>query len=257
MAKHGEHQSTTKGTPLADTYLIADDDEFFRTALKTILMRLGAREVIETGSLEDALMELSRVGSVRLALFDLDMPGMDGAASLRRVRERFPDAGVAVVSASAKKSHVLRALEAGACGYIPKGLGVTEVTRALELIMGGLIYVPSLITTLTQPQDQPVPRQAESTSSEAQAEAEAPGPQLTPRQWDVLTLLVQGLSNKEIARALELGEGTVKVHVAAMFRTLGVTSRSAAAAVGARLLDQRQHNPSAAIATRLSASRHA
>ncbi len=255
MANYGEHQSTTKGTPLADTYLIADDDEFFRTALKTILMRLGAREVIETGSLEDALMELSRVGSVRLALFDLDMPGMDGAASLRRVRERFPDADVAVVSASAKKSHVLRALEAGACGYIPKGLGVTEVTRALELIMGGLIYVPSLITTLTQPQEQPVPRQAESTTSEA--EAGAPGPHLTPRQWEVLTLLVQGLSNKEIARALELGEGTVKVHVAAMFRTLGVTSRSAAAAVGARLLDQRQHNPSAAIATRPSASRHA
>src|SRR3990170_665746 len=152
MARDTAPSLATTDLSWSNTYLIADDDEFFRTALKTILMRLGAREVIETGSFEDALMELSRVGPMRLALFDLDMPGMDGAASIRKVRESSPDTRVAVVSASTKRSHILRALEAGACGYIPKNLGIAGVSRALELIMGGLIYVPSLITTLTHPQ---------------------------------------------------------------------------------------------------------
>jgi DNA-binding NarL/FixJ family response regulator len=221
---------------LGGVYLIADDDEFFRVALSNILrQKLGGAEIIETGSLDEAIEQLSETQNVALALFDLAMPGMESAASLRAVRQCFPNTQVAVVSASTRRSDVLLALEAGAHGYIPKGLGIAELSRALESIRAGAIYVPTLLADLTETENEP---SFAIKKPEASASASPTG--LTRRQRDVLRLVVQGLSNKEIARELKLGEGTVKVHVAALFRVLGVSSRSAAAAVGVRLLQSLQ-----------------
>jgi DNA-binding NarL/FixJ family response regulator len=125
----------------------------------------------------------------------------------------------------------LLALEAGAHGYVPKGLGVAELSRALQTIADGTIFVPPLLAELGAFEDEPSMPLTSSYSSQPRSDKS-----LTTRQRQVLDLLVEGKSNKEIARSLKLGEGTVKVHVAALFRTLGVTSRAAAAAAGLRLI---------------------
>lgn len=213
------------------TSLVADDDEFFRIALRTILNKLGFSEVIETASLDEAVERLSETSDVSLAIFDLAMPGMESAASLRAVRECFPGTQVAVVSASRRRADILLALEAGAHGYVPKGLGVAELSRALQAITEGVIFVPPSLAELGAFEEEPNLPLASAYSSQPRSDKS-----LTTRQRQVLDLLVEGKSNKEIARALKLGEGTVKVHVAALFRTLGVTSRAAAAAAGLRLL---------------------
>jgi DNA-binding NarL/FixJ family response regulator len=216
------------------TALVADDDEFFRMALRSILTtQLGFSTVIETASYDEAVERLSEAEDVGLALFDLAMPGMESAASLRAVRECFPGIQAAVVSASTRRADVLLALEAGAHGYVPKSLGVAELARALRAITEGTIFVPAFIAELAA-----LGGEGGSPLTAGPARSEHPDPTLTTRQRQVLNHLVAGRSNKEIARALNLGEGTVKVHVAALFRVLGVTSRAAAAAAGARLVQQ-------------------
>src|SRR3984893_11598431 len=125
-----------------------------------------------------------------------------------------------------------RLLEAGVHGYVPKSLGIAEVTAALKAVFEGAVYVPSFLSEIP-----PNTEEANLTSTETSAATpEAVLRALTPRQQDVLNLIVKGESNKQIARALNLGEGTIKVHVAALFRNLGVNSRAAAAAAGARLI---------------------
>ncbi len=207
--------------------LIADDDEFFRMALRVILTdQLGFTEVLEASSLDDAVECLSARDDVSLALFDLGMPGMKSAASLRAVRESFQALKIAVVSGSQKRSDVLLALTNGVHGYVPKSVGASVIRSALSCILDGIVYVPQLITEIDR--EEPLPPDAPPQQVSLDG--------LTPRQKDVLRLVVQGKSNKEIARLLDLGEGTVKVHMSALFRSLGTSSRSAAAAIGAKVL---------------------
>ena len=212
--------------------LIADDDEFFRMALSTILTgKLGFSEVVQTASLDEAVEKLSARADISLALFDLAMPGMESPASLRAVRDCFEKLRVAVVSGSKNRLDVLSALEAGVHGYVPKGLGVAELVQALQLIVDGVIYIPPSIAILPSATDErPV------ATDRLAAPPKSSLAVLTPRQRDVLALLVQGQSNKAIARGLKLGEGTIKVHMAALFRSLGVKTRTAAAVAGGRLL---------------------
>jgi DNA-binding NarL/FixJ family response regulator len=129
-----------------------------------------------------------------------------------------------MATASNRREDVLLALQAGVNGYIAKSMGLKELSSALKQIVGGTVYVPASIASLS------ITGSADEIAATATADL---APILTPRQKDVLTLIVKGNSNKEIARGLGLGEGTVKVHLAALFRTLGVRSRSAAAAKGA------------------------
>ena len=211
--------------------LIADDDEFFRMALRVILTeKLGFFEVLEASSLDDAVEHLAGRSDVSLALFDLAMPGMKSAASLRAVRECFRDLRIAVISGSQRRDDILLALTSGVHGYVPKIIGAASICQALSLIMDGLIYVPQAVTEIDENEGE--------IESRCSGTPQVTPENLTPRQREVLGLLVQGKSNKEIARTLELGEGTVKVHVSALFRSLGASSRSAAAASGARLLSR-------------------
>jgi DNA-binding NarL/FixJ family response regulator len=151
------------------------------------------------------------------------MPGMAGAGSLKGVRDRFPDLCLVMASISNRREDILLALQAGVNGYVPKNIGLKEFSSALTQIFKGIVYVPGSIAS---------PSTAGSADEIAPAESEVAAT-LTPRQKDVLSLVVKGNSNKEIARELGLGEGTVKVHLASLFRTLRVHSRSAAAAKGA------------------------
>ncbi len=209
--------------------LIADDDEFFRFALARILhTELHIGEVIETSSFDEAMDRLSESPGIVLSLFDLAMPGMENPESLRAVREGFPDMRLAVVSSSRRRKDILGALWAGVHGFVPKGMGVSEVAKALQAIVDGAIYVPPLLAEIEP---------SSTVAARAQkAEPSTTLSALSARQRDVLYLIVEGKMNKEIARALDLGEGTIKVHLAALMRNLGVNNRSAAAAIGVRLL---------------------
>ena len=225
--------------------LIADDDEYFRLALAGLLKgSLGFTTLVETASLDEALEQLSVTPSkFSLALFDLSMPGMEGPGTLSAVREFHPDVRVAVVSASQDRNDVLASLETGVHGYIPKGFGPIELVRALKIVMAGDIFVPAFLADAgaarlrvvgaPQPLGNSGRREGRGTTVQ---ESAAPGPDLSPRQREVLALLVKGLSNKQIAGALSLGEGTVKIHVAALLRNLGVANRAGAAALGVELL---------------------
>lgn len=217
--------------------LVADDDEFFRIALATILRnKLGFEEVVEAGSLDEAIERLADRDDCFLALFDLTMPGMESAASLGAVREVRPDIKVAVVSASSRRSDILTALATGIHGYVPKSLGAQDLAAALRVILSGAIYVPPSLAGRPPDPTEAAPSPAVEIPLRRAIEF------LTPRQREVLLLLVEGLSNKEIARKLRLGEGTVKIHMAALFRSLRVRNRQEAAAAGARLLPMKEVN---------------
>lgn len=210
--------------------LIADDDAFFRIALAAILTRqFNFETVLEAGSLDDALELLGTRQDIALALFDLSMPGMKQAESLAAVRECADNVTLAVVSGSVSRQDILAALGAGVHGYIPKALGPAELVRALEVVLAGQIYVPPMLAKASASEPSAVPAPAE-PGADAMS-------RLTPRQREVLQALISGRSNKEIARQLGLGEGTVKIHVAALLRTLQLPNRAAAAAFGARQAD--------------------
>jgi DNA-binding NarL/FixJ family response regulator len=220
-------------TDIRQVALVADDDEFFCMAITSILLdRLDVAEVVAVGSLDEAMERLGERADITVALFDLAMPGMQGPANLGAVRETFPDILVAVVSSSRRRDDILTALQAGAHGYVPKGMGVDDLTDALRAILHGTIYVPPLLAQMVLDAD------GSSLSFPGDDRRAAPDvlARLTPRQRDVLELLVKGKSNKEIARDLDLGEGTVKIHLAALFRNLGVRNRATAAVAGAQLL---------------------
>jgi DNA-binding NarL/FixJ family response regulator len=219
-------------TPRAHA-LVADDDEFFRMALNGILTRqLAFSRVIEVGSFDDAMEQLGNDPSLTLALFDLSMPGITSAANLCAVRECAPATKLIVVSGSNARRDVMMSLDAGVHGYVPKNLGPVELARALESVLGGAIFVPPFLAEIAEP----VKIDAALEQPQARPGADLIR-SLTSRQLEVLKLLVKGHANKEIAKALNLGEGTVKIHVAALFRSLKVQNRSAAAAMGARMLE--------------------
>ena len=223
--------------------LVADDDEYFRLALTSILKGpLGFGDVIETGSLDEALDKLATtVAPISLALFDLFMPGMDGPATLGAVRDCYPNVRIAVVSASQSRQDVLTALDIGVHGYIPKGFGPNELVRALNIIANGDIFVPAFLSDASGRVTGGPARSTEKSGPLTRPRAGidndggALPPSISPRQRDVLALLVKGYSNKQIAKELSLGEGTVKIHVATLLRNLGVANRTGAAAAGARL----------------------
>jgi DNA-binding NarL/FixJ family response regulator len=235
MDAHDTHPSEPPGAPnsgMERVALVVDDDPFFRLALRAILTsRLGCSEVIEAASFDEAVERLAERANVTIALFDLAMPGMGSPANLKVIRETFPRTLVVMVSASSARQDIIQTLQAGAHGYVPKDLGVAGTTAALQSILQGTIYVPAFLSDVatvgrgpdvaSAPQKAPPPPQTADT--------------LTPRQREVLVRLMTGMSNKELARDLKLGEGTVKIHVAALFRNLGVKSRVAAALAGARM----------------------
>jgi len=223
--------------------LISDDDEFFRLALRSILTdRLGASKVIETCSFDEAIETMAREPDLRLALFDLNMPGMNNWDDLRSVRDVFPAVLIAVVSASRERGDMLHALDAGVHGYVLKGLGIVELGHALQQICEGKVYVPASLPDMSVTPKTAAPQLPSNGISGDHVGQGGHGDEdlrrLTPRQKEVLVMLVAGQSNKGIARRLDLSEGTIKFHISAVFRVLGAANRVEAATAGARLLKQ-------------------
>ena len=202
--------------------LIADDHELFRSGLRQLVIdELGADEVREAETLDQAIELLTAEGAGDLDLVDLRMPGMSGAEDLAALRDGFPDAKVAVISAWEERAEIFAALGAGVHGYIPKSLPSAEIAGALKSILAGGIFVPAAIGR----REPGSPLETGISSSSIIS-----GDKLTLRQKEVLNELLKGPSSKEIARTLSIAEGTVKIHLAAIYRALGVRTRAEAIA---------------------------
>jgi DNA-binding NarL/FixJ family response regulator len=211
--------------------LVADPDDYFRLALESILRgKLGFSVIHQVTTLDEAFDCLIKQPEISLSLFELNLPGVSGATSLTAVRDCFPHLQVAVVSTTVQRRDILTTLDAGVHGYVPKNASPAELAAALKLIIDGIIYVPpSMASTSSLVVEGPV--------LNAMPTKDVAADTLTPRQREVLELVVKGQSNKEIARTLNLGEGTVKVHMAGLFRALGVNTRAAAAVAGTQMID--------------------
>jgi DNA-binding NarL/FixJ family response regulator len=209
-----------------DTVLVADDHSLYRAGLSFLLKdKLGFASVIEAATFDAALDRLSEPAKVDLALFDLSMPGISGPESLSVVKETYPGLRVAIVSGSEERNDVLRTVATGLSGYVPKSLSDDEIVGALEDILDGRIYVPRFMTAAG------LSTGAKSSGQEIAEGKGGPGggavtKPISPRQRDVLDCVRRGLSNKEIARELDIAEGTVKIHLAALFSHFGARNRT-------------------------------
>lgn len=200
---------------MPQTALIADDHELFRDGLKLLLLDLlDVGAVIEAATLDEAIERLEEAEHVDLILVDLRMPGMAGVESLTALIDGFPESRIAVVSAWEERADIIAALQVGVHGYIPKSLTNPQLADAIKLVLSGGIYVPTSVGR----REGPAPA----------GPAGAGGYRFTQRQRDVIAELRKGRSSKEIARALSIAEGTVKIHLAAIYRQLGVRTRAEA-----------------------------
>jgi DNA-binding NarL/FixJ family response regulator len=216
--------------------LIADDHPLVRQAMRLVFDDQGSEyEFAEADGLDPAL-ELLGSTTIDLLLMDLNMPGMAGAESLRALREAYPATKIAVVTGQEDRTTILECLSAGIHGYILKASPVEEIMQAVTSIMEGRVYVTPALARFTSLQ-RATEHDAEPIQLSASASAGQgllPPPKLTKRQAEVLRLLGQGQPTKQIARGLDLGIGTVKIHLAAVFKALNAKNRTEAALMATR-----------------------
>jgi DNA-binding NarL/FixJ family response regulator len=214
--------------------LIADDHALLRQGMRQLLGDEHPEyEFAEADGL-DATLDALATGGADLLLIDLGMPGMAGAESLRALREAHPAARVAVLTGSDDRGTILECLGAGVHGYILKSSPVEEIQRAISTILAGGVYVAPSVAQLEPAAAHPRAG-AVVEASAGVAELHPEIPRFTHRQLDVLRLLAEGRSTKDIARTLELGPGTVKIHLAAIFRVLNAHNRTEAVVLASRL----------------------
>ena len=205
------------------TVLIADDHPLFREAVRDVVGRLFAAKgwefaCVEATTLDEALAVAGDASDLDLILLDLYMPGTRDLSGLVALRAKQPATPIVVVSSLSDSDTVRRAMTCGAAGFIPKSSSKELMVNALQLVLAGGIYLPRELLDAApasrraagEPQDSTLPDR------------------LTPRQVAVLARLAQGKSNKEIARELAISDLTVKAHVTAILRSLGVTTRAQA-----------------------------
>ncbi len=202
--------------------LIVDDHPLILEALRHTLAPLDqVVELHDAKSAADARKLVAAHEDADLMLLDLGLPEVPGFDLLAEFREQYPTIPVVVLSGSDRREDVMRAIDLGAMGYIPKTSSSKVMLSALRLVLAGGVYLPPIALM----PDSPTPPRAVSPRDLG----------LTDRQCQVLALLLQGKPNKIICRELDLAEGTVKIHVAAILRALNVNTRTQAVVEASRL----------------------
>lgn len=204
--------------------IVADDHPLFRAALQqAVEQALQATQIVEADTLEAVHQAVANNPDADLILLDLNMPGANGFSGLVFLRGVNPGIPVVVVSGSEENQVIRRALDYGASGFIPKSSSLETIAGAIRQVIAGELWVPPEVHDQLH----------EISAEEAQfAEALA---SLTPQQFRVLNMLTEGLLNKQIAYELDVSEATIKAHVTAILRKLGVHSRTQAVIAAKRL----------------------
>ncbi|PSF08240.1 DNA-binding response regulator [Marinobacter fuscus] len=200
--------------------LIADDHPLFREAISNVIASgFEGTEIIETEDLDSALEITRENDDLDLILLDLNMPGMHGLNGLISLRNEAPTIPVVIVSAEEDKQIVLQAITYGAVGFITKSSPRAQMTEAIQQILNGNVYLPSDIIRTGKESSHRRTRNDENLISPELLNS------LTRRQLLVLERMAKGESNKQIAYNLNIAETTVKAHVSAILRKLGVHNR--------------------------------
>jgi two-component system, NarL family, nitrate/nitrite response regulator NarL len=194
--------------------LIVDDHPLFRAGFHAVLEQSDLEAaVLSVSSVAEGLQILKRDPEVGLVLLDIHLRGEDGFNALKVIGEKFPTTACIMISGDEQEGVAPRVIAAGASGFIPKSFTADEMIAAIRQVLNGDVFVPS-------------PSQQHTPPSEGTA--------LTLRQLEVISMLGRGFSNKEIARALDVAERTVKAHVSAVFEALNVRNRTQAVLVAQR-----------------------
>ena len=207
-------------------FLLVDDHVLIRDALRGVLKEWKRHvSVLEAENCRQAEGLVEEHADVEVVLLDLNLPDGDGFSLLAQLREHYPYISLVVLSASNDRDNIVRALDLGAVGFIPKSAQPAVIVGALELVLSGGIYIPPEIL-VHDALPLPNPKAKPGTDRPRASPADCG---LTKRQFEVLVLMMQGKSNKTICRVLKLAEPTVKNHVAAILKALGVKNRTEAA----------------------------
>jgi DNA-binding NarL/FixJ family response regulator len=223
--------------------LIADDHRLVIEAVKAKLSELEPGiEFVLVMSVDELLA--GATDELDLALIDLNMPGADGQAHIDEIRRRHPAVPVIVLSGYEDPAIMRSALERGVLGFIPKAYSPEVMLSAVRLVLAGGVYVPPMMLTALPPgivAGVPPMQNGDARSAGASsATLEHLRSVLTERQVEVLQLLSQGKPNKLIGRSLGISEGTVKIHLAAIFRALNVRNRTEAVVAAQALTEAQQ-----------------
>lgn len=208
--------------------LFVDDHELIWSGMRGVVERLAGQqrpgEAFGWHCTRDLATALAlEVEALDLVLLDFHLPGVAGLAAMAALRERFESAPIVVVSGDQRPDNIRRVIEAGAAGYIPKTMPEPEMVAALALVMAHGVYLPPVALLDAEPaHDDGEPALA------AEALPAFMAAELSPRQREVFTRALRGKPNKVIARELGIAEGTVKVHLAMVYRALGVRNRTEA-----------------------------
>ncbi|PAV27158.1 response regulator transcription factor [Tamilnaduibacter salinus] len=197
--------------------IIADDHPLFRAALRqAVSQALPDADMIEVESIKTLQESVEEHPDADLVLLDLNMPGAHGFSGLVFMRGQYPGLPVVVVSGSEELQVVRRSIDYGASGFIPKSASLPTITEAIQDVLEGEIWLPDGVAEKVERMQADVTDFSDKLAS------------LTPQQFRVLGMLSEGMLNKQIAFDLEVSEATVKAHITAVFRKLGVRNRTQA-----------------------------
>ena len=226
--RHGGRRRGARAAPAATGFrntmdiLVIDDHALVREGIALLLRSLRPDASIVQADTCAGGLDAARARRFDLVLLDLQLPDMPGFVALERFRREHEDVPVVVVSGREDRATVMKALDLGANAFVPKSAESARIRAALHALLEGRVYLPDSVT-------------GEGAGAAAAPAARASDAwTLTERQREVLALLVAGLSNKLIARRLDIAESTVKIHVSAILREVRVTSRTQALIAVAR-----------------------